>query len=62
MLKFLYRLLNYIPCLVMIVFGTLLAYEWLVPCYCDAFGFPCEYDSLYKSNNQMLPDPVTERK
>jgi hypothetical protein len=62
MLKFFYRLLNYILCLVMIVFGTLLAYEWLVPWYCDAFGFPCEYDSLYKSNNKTLPNPVIDRK
>ena len=28
----------------------------------DAFGFPCEYDSLYKSNNKTLPNPVTDRK
>ena len=62
MLKFLYRLLNYILCLAMIVFGGLLAYEWLVPWYCDTFAFPCEYDSLYKSNNKTLPNPVTNRK
>jgi hypothetical protein len=62
MLKFFYRLLNYILCLIMIVFGGLLAYEWLVPWYCDAFGFTCEYDSLYKSNNKTLPNPVTDRK
>ena len=62
MFKFLYRLLNYILCLIMIVFGILLAYEWLVPWYCDVFDFPCEYDSLYKSNKKTLPNPVTDRK
>ena len=60
--KFLHRLLNYIICLVMIVFGTLLDYEWLVPWYCDNFGFSCEYNSLYKSNNKTLPNPVIDRK
>lgn len=55
-------MLNYILCLIMLVFGSLLAYEWLVPWYCDAFGFPCEYDSLYKSNNKSLPYPMFDRK
>jgi hypothetical protein len=60
MFKLLYRLLNYILCLIMIALGGLLAYEWLLPWYCDTLGFSFEYDSLYKSNNNSLPNPVFE--
>lgn len=60
-MKYIFRLVCLLTALLFLGFGGLIAYEWLVPWYCDAFDLECTYDSLYQTNGKILPNPLVKK-
>ena len=59
-LKFVAKTINYFLFLTFLCFAFLLAYEWLVPWYCDAYQIECKWENMYEKNDRLLPGHPSE--
>jgi len=58
LIKFIKKIFYYSLSLFLLFYASLLAKEWLIPWYLNAYDKEASWENMYEDNNNLLPNPV----